>query len=219
MDNNTIICSNCGATCKATDEYCKRCWKKLNKEAASENSLQDDKTQPKWVEWELFIDKNADRYIEIYQENSGKKLFPHMNWAAFLFGLNWVLYRRMFKVAVIGFFVTALLSTLLFSAFLLPHRAEIISLQESTDSFASLKIENIIASAQLITLCLVPLSCVFWGLFGDSIYQMHIKKKIGNSKNGGTSVAELFGGRILFSVISAVLLNPLTTLLTAILIG
>ena len=178
MDTDMIKCPNCGATCKSTDEYCKKCWKRLGIEAQPGDPVQKDMMQSEWVDWELYIGKNADRYVEAYKENTGKKWFTHMNWAACFFGLNWVLYRRMFKTAILAFLISSLLFTLVFTAFLLPHKAEIQALKESSDSFAALEIVEITAEAQLLCLLLVPLSCVFWGLFGDAIYKMHIEKNL-----------------------------------------
>lgn len=246
MDNGTIKCTNCGATCKTKDEYCKNCWKRLSVEIEPDNSLIDGMSQSEWVEWELFIDKNADRYIETYKKNHNKTLFPSMNWSAFFFGLNWVLYRKMFKVAVIGFIITSLISLLLFSIFLVPHRNEIKRLNEVVEPFhayiegggktilidaqgvpyspeivqkgasAENKLVKIELKAQLKCLVLIPFVCAFWGLFGDAIYKKYIKENI-RGKNGGTSVVELVGGRILLSVIELLLLNPLTSLIIRIL--
>jgi len=212
MDTGMIKCPNCGAVCKATDEYCKKCWKRLGVEVQPADSIQKDMTQSEWVDWELFIGKNADRYIETYRQNQDKRIFPHMNWSAFCFGLNWVLYRRMTKVAIIGFAVSSLLVMFLFAIFLLPHRAEIQALQESADSLAALEIYEIVAAAELKTLILIPFDCLFWGLFGDSIYKRHIEKNI-NSKHSGTSVGDLVGGRIVFSVISSILAQPVASLI------
>lgn len=217
MDNTTIVCPNCGATCKAKDEYCKRCWKRLGTEAVPDKAAQQNMSQSEWVDWEMYIEKNTDRYIDIYKENHDKKLFLHMNWSAFCFGLNWVLYRRMFKVAAIGFVITALLTTLLFAVFIFPHRAEIKSLREDTDSFAGLKIADIVATAQLKCFSIIPLTCAFWGLFGDALYKMHIEKNI-KRNNGGTSVAELIGGRVVLSVIELIVLNPLISIVTALIL-
>ena len=246
MDNSTITCTNCGATCKAKDEYCKSCWSRLSVETEPGNSLIDGMSQSEWVEWELFIDKNADRYIETYKKNHNKKLFPSMNWSAFFFGLNWVLYRKMLKVAVIGLVITSLISLFLFSVFLLPHRNEIKSLNKVIEPYhayikgggenilidaqgvpyspeivqkgasAENKLVEIEFKAQLTCMVLIPFACAFWGFFGDAIYKKHIKENI-RGKNGGTSVAELIGGRILLSVIELLLLNPLTALIIRIL--
>ncbi|MBR4016270.1 MAG: DUF2628 domain-containing protein [Oscillospiraceae bacterium] len=247
MDNSTIICTNCGATCKTKDEYCKNCWKKIHIETEPNNSIIDGMHSSEWEQWEEFIDKNADRYIEIYKENHDKKFFAHINWSAFFFGLNWVLYRRMFKVAVIAFIVVSLLSTFLSAVFLLPYRDEMKSLMEDIEPYrayiehggktlltdaqgvpyspkivqrgasAERKLYEIALKAQLKCLLLIPLFCVFWGFFGDAIYKMHIKEKI-RSKKGGTSIPELLGGRIILNVIGSLFLEPITSLIIAILI-
>lgn len=242
MDNSTKTCPNCGSICKAKDEYCKSCWKRLSTEIEPDDSVTEVMSQSEWVDWELFIDKNADRYIETYKKNENKKIFAHINWAACFFGLNWVLYRKMTKVAIVSFVIMFLISLLLFTVSLLPYRAEIKSLNEDIEPYeeyldrggktilidaqgvpyspefvqkgasAQRKLAEIQTKAQLKCLLIVPLFCAFWGFFGDAIYKMHIKEKI-RSKNGGTSVAELIGGRIVLSMINLLLLNPLSSLI------
>ena len=246
MENSTITCSNCGATCKSTDEYCKRCWKSLSVEIDPRESLVDGMSQDEWVEWEEFIGKNADRYIEVYRKNHDKKFFAHMNWSAFFFGLNWVLYRRMIKFALIGFVVSFFISTLLMVMCVLPFRAELISLNEDIVAYqsylksdqetvlidekgesytpdvllrgmeATRKRNKIETFATFMSYLILPLTCIFWGLFGDCIYKMHIQKNI-RTKNGGTSVAELMGGRIVLAIIELLLLSPLSSLIITIL--
>lgn len=247
MENITVTCSNCGATCKANDEYCKHCWSKIGVKTDLNEPNTATLSQSEWVDWQMFIGKNADRYIEVYKKNYNQRIFPHINWSAFCFGLNWVLYRRMTKVAIVGFLITSLVVLSLFSVFLLPHRAEIKALKEDIEPYeeyiqsggesilydaqgtpyspeivmqggdASRKLADIETKAQIkCYLIVIPLTCVFWGLFGDAIYKIHIKEKI-RSNNGGTSVAELLGGRILFSIIELLLLSPLTSLITEIL--
>lgn len=241
MDNRTIRCTNCGATCKSKDEYCKSCWKKIAIEAAPDDSIVDEVNQSEWVDWELFIDKNADRYIETYKKNQDKKIFAHINWSAFFFGLNWVLYRRMIKFAIISLVITSLLSLFLFTVFLIPYRADIKRLNEDIEPYeeycnrggktilydeqgvpyspeivqkgasAKNKLAKIETNAQLKCYSIIILlSCGFWGFLGDAVYKIHIKQNIGR-KNGGTSLVELIGGRILLSVMG-LLLSPITSL-------
>ncbi|MBE7001944.1 MAG: hypothetical protein E7421_04510 [Ruminococcaceae bacterium] len=245
MDNSTKTCPNCGATCKAKDEYCKSCWKKFGTETA-DDSVTESMNQSEWVDWELFIEKNADRYIETYKKNENKKIFAHINWAALCFGLNWVLYRKMTKVAVVSFVIMSFVFLLIFTVSLLPYRTEIKSLYEDIKPYeeyldrggktvlidaqgrpyspefvqkgasAQNKLAKIQIKGQLKCLLIVPFFCAFWGFFGDAIYKMHIEEKI-RSKNGGTSVAELIGGRIVLSLLNLLLLNPLTSLIIGLL--
>lgn len=246
MENSTITCTNCGATCKAKDEYCKHCWKKLGDEIDPGASNIAGMSQDEWTEWEEFIDKNADHYIGAYQKHPKKKFFAHMNWSAFFFGLSWVLYRKMFKVALIAFVATYFISALLMVMCMLPYRAELIRLNEDIEAYqsylksdretvlidekgesytpdvllrgveATRKRDKIETFATFMSYLTLPLTCIFWGLFGDCIYKMHIQENI-RTKNGGTSIGEFFGGRILLAVVELLLLGPLDTLIMKIL--
>ena len=243
MNNVTIKCENCGTICSVKDGYCKNCWKKLAVDIEQDNFIIDGMGQS---EWENFIDKNSNRYIDVYKKNNGKKIFLHINWSAFFFGLNWVLYRKMYKVAIIGFVITSLISLLLYTVFLLPYKEEIKVLNEDMAAYnaylenggktilydsqgepyspeivetgfkAGRELFEIEAQATLNTSIIIPLTCVFWGLFGDAIYKMYILKNIKNKK-GGASVAELIAGRILLSIIELLLVNPLTSIILVLL--
>ncbi len=173
-------------------------------------------------------------------------MFIHINWSAFFFGLNWVLYRKMYKVATIGFVITSLISILISIIFLLPHIEEIKSLNELITPFhqyvengeqtilldeqgipyspeivqqgaqAEKKLNEIQTKAQLKSFFLIPFVCAFWGLFGDAIYKMHIRKNIKN-KSGGTSTSALITGRLLLGAIELLALNPLIFLIAVML--
>lgn len=243
MNNVTVKCENCGTVCNVKNGYCKNCWKKLDIKSEQDDFILDGMGQS---EWEEFIGKNANRYIEVYKKNNGKKIFLHINWSAFFFSLNWVLYRKMYKVAIIGFVITSLISILLSTIFFLPHIDEIKSLNNAIAPFheylenggktiltdsdgvpyspeivqkgaqAEKKLYKIENDVKLKTYLLIPISCVFWGLFSDAIYKKHIRKNIKN-KNGGTSISALIVGRILLVVINLLVLNPLISFIAVIL--
>ncbi len=152
----------------------------------------------------------------------------------------------MYKVATIGFVITSLISILISIIFLLPHIEEIKSLNELITPFhqyvenggqtilldgqglpyspeivqqgaqAEKKLNEIQTDVQLKSFFLIPFTCVFWGLFGDAIYKMHIRKNIKN-ESGGTSISALIGGRLLLGAIELLALNPLFSLITLIL--
>ena len=244
MNSTTIKCENCGTICNAKDGYCKNCWKKLGGETEQADFIIDGIGQ---TEWEDYIDKNAKRYVDVYKNNNGKKWFLHINWAAFFLGLNWVLYRKMYKVAVIGFIVTSLITVALSVLFLLPHTEEMKILNQDIAPYreyikgggqtimldadgrpyspeivqkgamAERKNAEIEAKAKLKTLIIVPFTCIFWGLFGDAIYKKHIIKNIKN-KNGGASIGAVICGRMLLSLVEWLLTGALVSLLVMLLL-
>ena len=91
--SNVIQCEKCGATCNLKDGFCKKCWAQL---PGAEDYILDGMGQ---TDLEDFIDKNSKRYIDVYKKNQGKKMFLNINWAAMFFGVNWMLYRKMYKLA------------------------------------------------------------------------------------------------------------------------
>lgn len=245
MANSIIKCEHCGAICNLKDGYCKSCWKKISNEAEQNDFIIDGIGQS---ELENFIDKNSDRYIDIYKKHEGEKVFLHMNWAAFFFGLNWVLYRKMYKYALIGYIVSFLISVVMMTLFLIPHIEKIHTLnldiapyQEyrasggqtilynsqgvpyspevvKKGSKAEKELAQIMKNIELKSFCLAPIQCVFWGLFGDAIYKIHILKNR-TIKKGGTSVSSMIGMRLLFSVIEVVALSPIITFIIELMIG
>ena len=246
-DNKIVICEFCGARCKLKDGFCQSCWKKLPSQAETETEdfIIDGIGQS---EWEAFIERNTDHYIPVYKKHEGKKVFLHMNWAASFFGLNWVLYRRMYKFAVLSFIGVTFFTVLLYTMFLMPHMKEIKelipvvvthrqylemggptilydeqgvaytpdSVREGFD--ASRRYNDILTSASYKILIIIPLTFFYYGLLGDAVYKQHIKKNM-HFKEGGTSVGALVGGRILLSIIEAVLITPAISVFSALLIA
>lgn len=243
--NGTVTCEHCGAVCFKKDGYCKSCWKKLSVENEKDNYIIDGIGQ---AEWEDFIDKNTAHYIDAYKKNEGKKLFLHINWSAFFFGFTWLLYRKMYQFAVIGYIISFFLSSILAIVLMVPHIDEIKALNEDIAPYhaylesggktvlidaqgepyspevvqigaqAERELHKLETDIQLKTCWLIPLQCLVIGLLGDALYKMHILKNVKN-KNGGVSVASLFCGRLLFSLIDALAFSPLISLITMMLIG
>lgn len=230
MTNYTVQCEHCGATCNLKDGYCKNCWKKLPCDNEQSDFIIDGIGQS---EWEKFIDKNADRYIDVYKKNEGRKWFLHINWAAMFFGLNWMLYRKMNKITFISYFVFALLSVVLSILLFIPHIDEMKALNEDIAAYeaylegggqtviynsygagyspevvkkgaaAEKELFEIQVDILLNSLWIIPVQCIFIGLLGDALYKKHILKNI-KIKEGGTSVANLIGMRILLNFVSAI---------------
>ena len=63
-------------------------------------------TQQEREELRIFVGKNADYYISKWEEIADTKI--SWNWAAFLFGLLWFGYRKMYPHAF-GFMIFSLL--------------------------------------------------------------------------------------------------------------
>jgi len=98
MSYTTKICEHCGAVCHDDDGFCKSCWKKLSTDSSQDDAILEGHGLS---EWETFIGKKSSRYMAIYKKNEGKTVFLSMNLAALFFGINWMLYRGMYKYAII----------------------------------------------------------------------------------------------------------------------
>ncbi len=238
MSATTVICEHCGATCRITDGYCQSCWKKLPlPEAVADDVILDGYGVS---EWQRFIGKNADRYVDVYKKHEGKKFFLHMNWAAFFLGMNWMLYRKMYKVAVLACIIVSLLSVLVSGLVMMPRAAELEQLRDDRDAYhryldahdtisfadevvargraAEKELLQVELQNSLIEIGVVGASCIFWGLCGDAIYKAHVKKNI-LTKDGGTSVGAVFAGRFIISIIMELISLPLYAVVLAVIIS
>lgn len=109
FENENKICSNCGTVCSFNDTYCKKCYYEFKND--EEENLQviegvDNSTIRE------FVGKNYDYYREKFIRSGDKKFFIQFNLCAFLFGVHWFFYRKMYKVAIIYSAVLILFSVL-----------------------------------------------------------------------------------------------------------
>ena len=231
-------CKNCGATYIFSDGYCEKCWKRIPITDSSEEDLLDGVRK---AEWHYFVDRNASRYVDIYAKNEGKKFFLSWNWAAFLFGFNWLCYRKMYKFACI-FIVINLMLTILLTAIgigiylptLREHYQNIAAYEDAVgvdiltqlnpvySSETSVLLEKALDSQKEIGKIALKiggiggvgmLACgILFGIFADSIYKIHILKNI-KYTDGGTSILAFIVGGLAYGAIHDLLITPLLSLL------
>ncbi len=108
FENEKKVCSNCGTVCSLNDTYCKKCYYEFKND--EEENLQviegiDNSTVRE------FVGKNY-YYREKFIRSGDKKFFIQFNLCAFLFGVHWFFYRKMYKVAIIYSAVLILFSVL-----------------------------------------------------------------------------------------------------------
>lgn len=174
-----IICSACGETCSPNDRYCKNCNASLKEQTpiTFDNSLLEGID---YALWNDFIEKNADRYISVFKKSNGKRWFSSFNWCAFLFSIEWLLYRKMYKIAILSAIITAV--SLIF-----------ISLMKYIGPL------GILLGYTLVILLKIVIS-----FFGDALYKSHVKKEISkeypDKNKGGTSLAAVIFGSIGLSI-------------------
>lgn len=101
-------CEFCGSTYLESVKECPNCGKKeIEKEKVFLDGID-------YNEWMRFIGKDSERYIKVFTKNQGKKYFISWNGAAFIFGFNWMFYRRMYKFAIYYLIIT-MVFTIVFS--------------------------------------------------------------------------------------------------------
>lgn len=246
MNDSMVKCEQCGSICNIKDGYCKKCWKKLPvKEEQQSDYIIDGMGQ---AELENFIEKNSARYISVFKKNNGKKFFLSFNWAAFFFCVSWLLYRKMYKYAIIAFLISGLLTVLLSAVFYIPYLDEVSQLNESivaVDSYlenggktiltnidgstyspdvvtkgfeAKRRVSEIETSVASKTLIIIPIYCILFGLFGDALYKRYIFKNI-KSKDGGASIISFIGGTIILRIIETVIFTYILPIIAIILLA
>ena len=97
MTEEMKVCPKCETECGDTERVCYRCGYSFVSEESDEADL-DKGTDERM---RLFIDKNVDRYMDIYKKNKGKKVFVSWNWSAFFMQFNWMYYRGMYAKTVL----------------------------------------------------------------------------------------------------------------------
>lgn len=238
MDYTEKKCEHCGAPYIVSDGYCKACWKRLPTTDSPKEELLDG---IKKIEWHLFVDKNASRYVDLYAKNEGKKFFLSWNWAAFFFGFNWLCYRKMYKFAFLYILLDLLLAVTfigvgigVYAPKLEPHYQNVAAYEEAVgvdtltllDPVYSAETSDLMEKAlesqrEIERIALIiggigsvgMLLCgILFGMFADSIYRIHILKNIAYT-DGGTSLVAFWVGGIVYRTVYSLLLPALIGLL------
>ena len=195
-------------------------------------------------DWHWFIDKNASRYVDVFSENEGKKVFFHMNWAAAFFNFYWMFYRKMYKYAFLYLLISSILSiavTLTTVAVTQPAMLEaeeiIAPYTQYLDQDHNLKtgytegmvdftaIQNAVDEYKTVewsvkakaTFGIIVPTVMFnllFGLLADCIYRRYILKNM-RYKSGGTSGWSIVGGLVLYPLINNLVVGPLSSFIAA----
>lgn len=158
--------------------------------------------------WRNFIDKKFDRYIIAFEKNQNKKIFAHFNIGAFFFPHLWLLYRKMFKIAIIFMVLSFVIisSVCIFTSHRVDKEIDELKVtynehfyEDGTLNYNSFSYNEkrlyyeITATMEmrnfkvfLSSLPITLISSLAVGFFGDCMYRKHILKHISKS-NGSTS--------------------------------
>ncbi len=180
-----IRCAECGAKCKNTDSYCPSCQASIKRQDLTHYEPLEGIEMEKW---KGFIVKSTEHYIDMFRKYENKKVFARFNPWAFLWCLPWFLYRKMYLQSII----IAVFMFLIISGFLLLFNVA-----------PFLSIILMFASIFLFLLTV--------GLFANAIYKAHVKREISkpepNMKRGGTSVAAIIIGSIIYDVAASIFVD------------
>lgn len=109
MQNGVVRCQNCGAECSFNDDYCRRCYMKIERNNGIESQSEEINGVPV-SQWSNMLEKNSGRYLSIFRKNEHKRVFLHINWAAFFFTIYWFFYRKMYLYGILSLAVTLFIS-------------------------------------------------------------------------------------------------------------
>lgn len=209
-----IRCSNCGEFIPEGEKYCPDCGMSVNRENERVSEMMTN------AELHSYIGKNSSRYVDIFSKNRGKSFFISFNWAAGLFGVAWLCYRKMYKYAALFFAINVLISTVLACGFALTYKEEIKAYKEVTGD----SVFSVISNLDMVTtddegnivVGAIPkevtdlqkkaedfdskVSVIFLvvnlalALFADCLYKRHIEKNPYSS--GGVSVPACIIGAV-----------------------
>ncbi len=230
-------CSNCGATFIKGDTYCRTCNTPIEYEPMSDEEMLEG---IKNSDWHLFIDKNSSRYVEIFSNNEGKKIFFNMNWAAMFFNVYWMFYRKMYKYALIYLIISMVFSIGLTAVVTTAVKPAVNEAQKIIEPYSqyldktnglygaysdgSVEVSEILNAAteydkeinsimgKLAFWVIIPsiIINVIFGLLADCIYRSYILRNI-QYKSGGTSGWSLAIGVIVYIIINNIVLSPIVT--------
>ncbi|WP_440894682.1 DUF2628 domain-containing protein [Amphibacillus sp. Q70] len=188
-----MFCSNCGKENEENAKFCIGCGKELM-------PVTDEKTDSTEEQvWSDFVGKNYDYYKYKWAQKDDPARAPSWNWAAFLLGIFWLGYRKMYKPIFI-----------LIGVFLIGDLIEILT------GYHDLAVH---AATYLPMICYVMV-----GIYGNALYYKHAQTQIARAREsyddnmvkytGGTSgkgVAGAIGILAGYFIIFTILLSIFTS--------
>lgn len=180
---NKIRCSACGKKCKETDSYCRYCQEPIVKTVDTYGAPIEN---IELARWEEFIGENSKAFIPVFRKSEGKKIFTSANFGALVFGQLWLLYRKMYREAIVAYLAALVLIVMIFSVLL-------------ADTFTGVMITIPILLAYRIALC----------LFANALYKARIIREISKNapdmRKGGTTILAPIAGDLILGAVTSVL--------------
>lgn len=206
-----VKCAFCGADNIEGSLRCSSCGNFLSPSTGNPfmNGISDDENEKigKYTvgDYALFVQMNAKRYIPKFRKITSKKLT--FNWAAFVFGPQWYLFRKMYKTGIlllVSFVAVSMMCTPLLNSLnvAFEEMAALTGVEPSGISSATQLISLLgeeaameftkrIAAPTFVLSGIIILERLICGLFADILYY----KKIRNDLNAIDSAVDNEGVR------------------------
>ena len=190
-----IRCSKCDRLCEPADRYCPSCHEPLTLVQLDDNPPIEGIEKEFWVG---FIGKNADKYLNVFQQKPNGKWFRNFHLPAFLITTEWLVYRKMYWQALVAW---------LFSTLLLFGMAMLCRVVSYQQIFAVL----------VIFMLLVIAGRAVFAFFAHNVYKnhclRHLRRNPGVTINGGTTTIGAILCYVVSQIISNVIIEPILTAL------
>ncbi|MBU5594506.1 DUF2628 domain-containing protein [Amphibacillus sp. MSJ-3] len=142
-----MFCPNCGEESVNNERFCSSCGHQLIHETNEETEKDEEEI------WSKFVGKNYDFYKYKWGSVDNPAKSTSWNWPAFLFGIFWLGYRKMYKPVFIIFGIYLAI--------------DIFAIFTGLYDVADLINEGLMMG---ISVCL--------GIYGNSLYYRHLREKI-----------------------------------------
>lgn len=228
-DEDARNCGNCGCANEPEAAVCRKCGKSLLTEDEPDNSFQGkDRLLPPLTlpfstppprkepafngqpteDITTFIGRRSDHYLSRFQMMRAQRGRISWNWAAFLFPVPWLAYRKMKRPFLVFFLLTLLFCAPIGAVMLLNYR-ELTANPEAMQAFLALgDLPELVLPGWLNVLYgfsvpLLFLLRMILGCIGNSLYQRHVLRQVSRirgchheplhcryelSRRGGTSL-------------------------------
>lgn len=185
---NELRCSHCDRLCREGEKYCSFCQEPIVNVAVSDGEMDGIPLEY----WESFIDNNVDKYLKTFEKYPDKKWFRSFHFPACFFPFDWMVYRKMYWQAVVGWVINALL--VMGMAYLYPTMPAFVVF--------------------CCPLVLFGLRVVF-GMYAYTLYKQHclhhLRRSLGSIVNGGVTILGVVVFAVIHNLLSGFLLEPLFT--------
>ena len=189
-------CTICGYRIKSSDSFCPNCGHKVDhkeeRKTSDDLTLTEESSKEVHSDLEVYVGKNKYSYYNQAFNTIKNKSGGTWNWCAFLFGVYWFLYRKMYLPACI---------------YLICHIATYTFVSIANNSYISILISLIYLAVHIL-----------FGVFANNIYYIKYQKDLEGAKtltgdarstylynHGSTNSAPVIVALIIIGIITSII--------------